>query len=65
MKIFINADIEGVTTTTRWEETGSNNASYFPHAMQMTNEVLAACEGALAAGATEIVVKDAHGSACS
>ena len=65
MKIFISADIEGVTTTTRWEETGSNNASYHPHAMQMTNEVLVACEGALAAGATKIVVKDAHGSACN
>lgn len=29
----------------------------------MTNELVAACEGAKAAGATEIVVKDAHSSA--
>jgi D-amino peptidase len=29
---------------------------------QMTNEVNAACKGALSAGATEIFIKDAHGS---
>ncbi|MCL2497529.1 MAG: M55 family metallopeptidase [Symbiobacteriaceae bacterium] len=61
MRVFISADIEGVTTSTRWEETDSNNAAYRLHAEQMTKEVLAACEGAIAAGATYIVVKDAHG----
>ncbi|MCL2548390.1 MAG: M55 family metallopeptidase [Symbiobacteriaceae bacterium] len=61
MKVFISADIEGVTTTTRWEETDPNHASYSRHAEQMTKEVLALCQGALAAGATEIVIKDAHG----
>jgi len=61
VKIFISADIEGVTTSLRWEETNSNHGSYPLHAEQMTKEVLAACEGAIAAGATEIWVRDAHG----
>lgn len=61
MKVFISADIEGITTTTAWEETDPNHQSYALHAKQMTEEVLAAIQGAKAAGATEIVVKDAHG----
>jgi len=61
MKVFISADIEGITTSFRWEETDVNHASFPLHAQQMTKEVLAACEGAIAAGATEIWVRDAHG----
>ena len=61
MKIYISADIEGISTTTRWEDTRSAEADYPFHAKQMTREVLAAIEGATEAGATEIVVKDAHG----
>ena len=63
MKVFISADIEGVTTTTFWKETHNESPEYKAHAQQMTEEVLAACEGANAAGATEIVVRDAHGMA--
>ena len=63
MKVFISADIEGITTTTEWKETSPSHASYSLHAKQMTNEVLACIEGAKNAGATEIFVKDAHGSA--
>lgn len=63
MKVFISADIEGITTTTIWKETHVNmDASAAPHARQMTREVKAACEGAIAAGADYILVKDAHGS---
>ena len=61
MKVFISADIEGVTTSCRWEETDSGHGSYHLHAEQMTKEVLAACEGAIAAGADEIWVRDGHG----
>jgi D-amino peptidase len=60
MKIFISADIEGVTGATSWEETDKTHADYREYREQMTAEVAAACEGALSAGATEIVVKDAH-----
>ncbi|MDR2729337.1 MAG: M55 family metallopeptidase [Treponema sp.] len=63
MKVFISADIEGITTTTVWDETNPAHASYQLHAKQMTEEVLACIQGAKNAGAKEIVVKDAHGPA--
>lgn len=60
MKIFISADIEGITGVTHWDETNleKDESDFFRE--QMTAEVAAACEGALQAGATEICVKDAH-----
>lgn len=63
MKIFISADIEGITGATNWDETINNKPDYRFFQDQMTKEVVAACKGALRAGATEIVVKDAHGNA--
>lgn len=63
MKVYISVDIEGVTNVTHWDETELHHAAHGSSAQQMTNEVLAACRGAIAAGATEIVVKDAHDSA--
>lgn len=60
MKVFISADIEGVTTTTQWPDTETGSLTYKEHSLQMTKEVLAACEGAIEAGAKEIFVKDAH-----
>lgn len=63
MKVYISADIEGVTGTTHWDETDLPKADYAAFREQMTDEVAAACEGALEAGATEIWVKDAHGEA--
>jgi len=61
MKIFISADIEGVTTTTTWDEANPSNPAYRAHAKQMTDEVIVCIEGAKSAGAREIVVRDAHG----
>jgi D-amino peptidase len=60
MKIYITADIEGITGAAHWDETDKKNADYGEFREQMTAEVAAACEGALNAGATEIWVKDAH-----
>lgn len=60
MKIYITADIEGVTGAAHWDETNKSHADYAEFRDQMTAEVAAACEGALNAGATEIWVKDAH-----
>ncbi len=62
MRIFISADMEGVTGTTLWEECDRNHPSYATFAAIMTQEVVAACKGALKAGATEVVVRDAHAS---
>lgn len=63
MRIYISADIEGVTDVTSWDETEKGEKDYEEACRQMTREVAAACRGAMAAGATEIVVKDAHDSA--
>lgn len=60
MKVFISADIEGTTFTTRWDETEIGKAGYEKAVAQMTAEVKAACEGAIAAGADYILVNDAH-----
>ncbi len=60
MKVYISADIEGITGIAHWDETSKSKADYQVFQEQMTNEVVAACEGALNAGATEIFVKDAH-----
>lgn len=63
MKIFISADIEGVVGSTFKEECRKENPEYQQFAHQMTLEVVAACEGAIEAGATEVIVKDGHGLA--
>ncbi len=63
MKVYISADIEGVTGVTHWDETELSKADCNAAREQMTAEVVAACEGALQVGATEIWVKDAHDSA--
>ena len=61
MKVFISADIEGITFTREWKETEKDDPEYPKACAQMTAEVKAACEGAIAAGADYILVNDAHG----
>ncbi len=63
MKVFISADIEGVTGVTDWDETELGHAEHRAAREQMTREVISACEGAFSAGADEVYVKDAHDSA--
>lgn len=63
MKLFISADIEGCAGTTLNYETHKEEPAYQKYAKQMTDEVVAVCEAALAAGVDEIVVKDGHGDA--
>ncbi|MBE5785677.1 MAG: aminopeptidase [Clostridiales bacterium] len=60
MRVFISADIEGTTFTTLWDETELGHHMYAAAAKQMTAEVKAACEGAIAAGADYILINDAH-----
>ncbi|MBP3701666.1 MAG: M55 family metallopeptidase [Lachnospiraceae bacterium] len=62
MKIFISADIEGTAGIVNWKETEPGD-QYPYFAGQMTKEVSAACQGALSAGADEVLVRDAHDSA--
>nr|WP_302596671.1 M55 family metallopeptidase [uncultured Cellulosilyticum sp.] len=60
MKIYISADIEGVTGISNWDETHKGGSNYEKYCIQMTKEVVAACKGLIEAGAKEILVKDAH-----
>lgn len=60
MKVYISADIEGICGSTHWDEAVKEHSDYVEFQKQMTAEVVAACEGALAAGAQEIMIKDAH-----
>ncbi|MGO1164622.1 M55 family metallopeptidase [Brucella sp. C7-11G] len=62
MKVFISADIEGTAGIAHWDEAVRSHADYADFRALMTGEVVAACEGARAAGATEVLVKDAHDS---
>jgi len=59
MKIYISADIEGISGVSNWEDTSRSSIESIK---QMTREVSAACSGANSAGVDEILVKDAHGS---
>lgn len=62
MKIYISVDIEGAAGIAHWDEARKPTADYPEFRERMTGEAVVACEAALAAGATEIWVKDAHGS---
>jgi D-amino peptidase len=61
-KLFLSADIEGTCGIADWKETelGEAQSEYFR--AEMTKEAAAACEAAIAAGAEDILVKDAHSS---
>lgn len=60
MKVYVSADIEGITGSLDWDETLKTKPDHKEFAEQMTAEVAAACEGFLEAGAEEIWVQDAH-----
>lgn len=63
MKVYISADIEGITGIGHWNETDQGFPSeYAWFQKQMTAEVAAAAQAAIHAGATEILIKDAHDS---
>lgn len=63
MKVCISVDIEGIAGIAHWDEALKEGANYAAFRELMTNEALAAIEGATAAGATEILVRDAHETA--
>lgn len=63
LKVYISVDMEGIGGLVSGEETSPAGRDYGLFRQLMTEETNAAIEGALQAGATEIVVRDAHGSA--
>jgi D-amino peptidase len=68
MKVLISADMEGTCGVTSWvqvmpPEYGSQPSSlaeYERARLRLTREVNAAVEGALAAGAEEVIVNESH-----
>jgi D-amino peptidase len=62
MKIYISADMEGVTGVVTGEQLSPAGFEYQRFREFMTAEVNAAIEAAFEAGATEIVVSDSHGN---
>lgn len=63
MKVYISADIEGVTGIGHWDETDKGAQSEYQwFQKQMNREVAAATQSALDAGASKVVIKDAHDS---
>ena len=62
VKIFISADMEGLTGVVTGDQLGPTGFEYAAFREVMTAEVNAAIEAARAGGATEIVVADSHGN---
>ena len=62
LKVYISADMEGVAGVVTEQQLGPAGFEYERFRGFMTNEVLAAIEGAKAAGATEFLVSDSHGN---
>jgi D-amino peptidase len=60
MKIFISSDMEGTAGVVDWEHVMPSGPLYPYYCQLLTNEINAAIEGALRAGATEFLVNDAH-----
>ena len=63
LKVFISVDMEGISGVVNWEDVSRDGKDYGLFRKLMTEETNAAIEGALEAGATEILVRDSHGSA--
>ena len=66
MRVFIAADMEGITGVVHWPQPttgGRELADDENQRQQMTADVNAVIKGARSAGATEFVILDSHGSA--
>ncbi|MGD8537014.1 MAG: M55 family metallopeptidase, partial [Candidatus Aminicenantes bacterium] len=62
LKVFISVDMEGIAGVISGSECSPRGRDYDYFRELMTLETNAAIEGAIAAGAIEIVVRDGHGS---
>ncbi len=61
LKIYISADMEGISAVVNNSESSSGGRNYERFRRIMTADVNAAIEAAIEAGAEEIVVSDSHG----
>lgn len=62
LKVFISVDMEGIAGVVSGSECSSRGRDYNYFREIMTLETNAAIEGAVAAGASKIVVRDGHGA---
>jgi len=62
VKVFISLDMEGVAGIVDWSQCRPPGQAYEEGRALLLGEVNAAIDGALAAGATEIVCNDSHGT---
>ena len=62
MRVFISADIEGISGVSCWRQTESNGRDYDRTRKLQALDINAAINGALRAGARDILVNDSHGS---
>ena len=62
LKVHISVDMEGVAGVVSTDQLGPGSFEYERFRGFMTREANAAVKGALAAGATEVVVADSHGN---
>ena len=62
MRVFLSFDMEGVAGIVDWSQCRPPGQPYEEGRALLLGEVNAAIDGALAAGATEIVCNDAHGA---
>ena len=61
MKVFISADMEGISGKVHWEFSKESDSGEWDRDRQiLTEHVLAAIEGAIEGGASEIVINDSH-----
>jgi|SRR5579884_246193 len=60
MRVFISSDIEGAAGVVDWEQVRAPGAEYEIGRRLLTDEVNAAIDGAVQAGASHVLVNDAH-----
>ena len=61
MRVYISVDMEGIAGISHPRPTGRGDSEYPAAVELMAGEANAAIDGALAAGATDILVNDSHG----
>ena len=62
MRVFISADMEGIAGIATYDQVVRGGSGYPRGQQLMTGEANAAIRGAFAAGATEVLVNDSHGT---
>jgi len=63
MRVYISADMEGATGVTNSDDVWLGRPEFARFRKLLTGDVNAAVEGAVDAGATEVVINEAHGPA--